>query len=150
MAVEENIQLMRRWFREVWNEGRVQTIHELMADGAVAKGQSVGMADIHGPAEFVVFAESIHAAFSDMNMTIEDAFGSGDRVVVRWSGTMTHRGDGFGVPATGKVVRLVGITIARIENGKVVEGWDSWDQLGMLGQIGAYTLPGAVTLPKGA
>ena len=142
MAVEENIQLLRRWFREVWNERRLQTVHELMADGAVAKGQSVGRADIIGQAEFVAFAESIHSAFSDMNMIIEDAFGSADKVVVRWSGTMTHSGDGLGLPATGKTVRLAGTTIARIENGKVVEGWDSWDQLGMLTQIGAYRLPG--------
>lgn len=51
---------------------------------------------------------------------------------------MTYRGDAPGIPATGKPVRLTGVTIARIVNGKIVAGWDNWDQLGMLQQIGAY------------
>ena len=139
---------MRSWFREVWNERKLQTIHDLMADHAVAKGQSVGLADIHGPAEFVAFAENIHATFSDMKMTIEDAFGTGDKVAVRWSATVTHSGDGLGVPATGNVVHFTGITMVRIEHGKIVEGWDSWDQLGVLSQIGAYTPPDAVAVAK--
>ena len=69
---------------------------------------------------------------------VEDAFGAEDRVVLRWSATMTHRGDQLGMPATGKVVRITGITIARIRDGKIIEGWDNWDQLGMLKQIGVY------------
>lgn len=141
MPVEDNIQLMKRWFQEVWNERKLQTIPELMAPHAIAKGQSSALAEIHGPAEFAVFAEAIHAAFSDMKMSIDDIFGADDKVAVRWSGTMSHRGDGMGVPATGKTVRLSGVTIARVENGLLVEGWDNWDQLGMLEQIGAYQAP---------
>ncbi|HWZ84182.1 MAG TPA: ester cyclase [Terriglobales bacterium] len=150
MPVEENIQLMKRWFQEVWNEGKTQSIHDLLSPNAVAKGQSVDHADLHGPAEFVRFVESIRATFSDMKITVEDVFGTADKVVLRWSGKMTHRGDGLGVPATGKTIQITGITIARIENGKIVEGWDNWDQLGMFEQIGAYAPPGAATLPKSA
>jgi predicted ester cyclase len=51
---------------------------------------------------------------------------------------MTHRGDHLGMAASGKRVRMTGITIARIADKKIVEGWDNWDQLGMLKQIGAY------------
>ena len=51
---------------------------------------------------------------------------------------MTHRGDHLGMPASGKSVRITGITIARIRDKQIVEGWDNWDQLGMLKQIGAY------------
>jgi predicted ester cyclase len=63
---------------------------------------------------------------------------------------MTHKGDGLGVPASGKQVRLTGITIARIENGQIIEGWDNWDQLGMLEQIGAYKRPETLHLEKSA
>jgi predicted ester cyclase len=42
------------------------------------------------------------------------------------------------MPASGKSVRLTGITIARIRDNQVIEGWDNWDQLGMLKQIGVY------------
>lgn len=69
---------------------------------------------------------------------------------MRWIATGTHKGDGLGVSATGKRIRIAGITIARIVNGKIVEGWDNWDRLGMLEQIGAYTLPETVMLAKSA
>jgi hypothetical protein len=39
MSVEDNIALMKKWFKEVWNEGRVQTIYDLMAENATAVGQ---------------------------------------------------------------------------------------------------------------
>jgi steroid delta-isomerase-like uncharacterized protein len=151
MSVEENIQLMRRWFREVWNEGRTQTVHDLLASHAVGRGQAGSQgAEIHGPAEFVPFVERLRAAFPDMKVTIEEIFGSQDKVVVRWSGTMTHSGEGLGLPPTGKAVRVTGTSMVRILNGQIVEGWDNWDQLGMLEQIGAYKQPEAVILAKSA
>jgi steroid delta-isomerase-like uncharacterized protein len=150
MPVEENIQLLRRWFQEVWNEGKTQPIHDLLSPNAVAKGQSLDHSELHGPEEFVRFVEGIRATFSDIKVTVEDVFGTDDKVVVRWSLTMTHQGDSMGFPATGKTIQLTGITIARIENGKIVEGWDNWDKLGMFEQIGAYAPPGPVALPKSA
>ena len=150
MQVEENIPLMRRWFREVWNESRTQTVYDLLSPNAVAIGQAGSGSAIRGPAEFVLFVESIRSAFPDIRVAIEDIFGAEDKVVVRWSATMTHCGYGLGVPATGKAVNIGGITIARINNGQIVEGWDNWDQLAMLEQIGAYKQPAAMTLPKSA
>lgn len=150
MSVEENIQLMRRWFQEVWNEGKTETVYNLMASNGVSRGHAAGGGEIHGPAEFVRFVESIRAAFSNMDVKVEDAFGAEDKVVVRWSAKMTHSGDGLGMPATGKPVRVGGLSLVRILNGKVVEGWDNWDQLGMLEQIGAYKAPQGNPLPKSA
>ena len=141
MAAEENIQLMRRWFQEVWNEGRVQTVYELLSPDGVATGQRGGDKEIRGPEEFVKFVREIRGAFPDIHVKVEDVFGAGDKVVLRWSATMTHTGDGLGLPASGRTVRSRGITIARIVDGKVVEGWDNWDQLGMLEQIGVYKQP---------
>jgi steroid delta-isomerase-like uncharacterized protein len=138
MSAEENIQLMRRWFQEVWNEGRIQTVYDLLSPNAVARGQRGAEAEIRGPEEFAKFVQEIRGAFSDIQMKVEDVFGAGDKVVLRWSATMTHTGDGLGFPASGRTVRSRGITIARIVDGKIVEGWDNWDQLGMLEQIGAY------------
>jgi predicted ester cyclase len=54
---------------------------------------------------------------------------------------MTHRGDHLGMPASGKHVRITGMTVARIRDKQIIEGWDNWDQLGMLKQIGAYQSP---------
>src|SRR5579863_5240641 len=90
MSTDDNVQLMRRWFQEVWNEGRIQTVHELMAPGAVARGQRRAEAEICGPEEFAKFVQEIHGSFSDIEMKVEDAFGVGDKVVLRWSAVMTH------------------------------------------------------------
>lgn len=149
MPVQENIALMRRWFQEVWNEGKIQTVHELFHAEGLAIGQAGPQAQIRGPKEFVPFVERIRGAFPDIKVTIEDAFGARDKVVLRWSATLTHTGEGLG-PPTGNAVRLTGLTIARIAKGQVVEGWDNWDQLGMLEQIGAYKQPESMILAKSA
>jgi steroid delta-isomerase-like uncharacterized protein len=141
MSVEENVALMRRWFKEVWNEGKTQTIHELLSPDAIGIGQLEDGNQLRGPAEFLPLVERIRGAFPDINMVVEDAFGAEDKVVLRWSATMTHHGDHLGMPASGKRVRMTGITIARIRNKQIVEGWDNWDQLAMLKQIGAYASP---------
>jgi steroid delta-isomerase-like uncharacterized protein len=146
MSVEENMGLMRRWFQEVWNEGRIQTIHDLLAPNAIGIGQLEDGSELRGPAAFVPFVERIRGAFPDTNIKVEDAFGASDKVVLRWSATMTHRGDHLGIPATGRPVKITGMTIARIADKKIIEGWDSWDQLAMLKQIGAYESPQATLL----
>jgi steroid delta-isomerase-like uncharacterized protein len=150
MTTSDNISLMKRWYREVWLEGKNETIYELLAPSAVLSGQTSAHEEIRGPKEFAAFADQIRNAFPDTNLVVEDAFAVDDKVAVRWSATMTHRGDGLGVPATGKKVRITGMSIARIVGGKIVEGWDNWDRLAMLEQIGAYTPPQAVILAKSA
>jgi steroid delta-isomerase-like uncharacterized protein len=150
MPAKQNIQLMRRWFQEVWNEGRTQTVYDLLSPNSVARGQTGPQHEIHGPAEFVQFVQRIRAAFPDINLTIEDAIEAQDKVVVRWLGVMTHSGDSLGIPATDQPVRITGISIARILNGQIVEGWDNWDQLGMWEQLGVYKRPETVIFAKSA
>jgi steroid delta-isomerase-like uncharacterized protein len=139
MTLERNVQLMQRWFQEVWNEGNTQTVHDLLAPDAVARGHKGPQGEMRGPKEFLNFVGQIRGAFPDIRLVVEDILAAHDKVVVRWSATMTHTGPGLGIPATGKSVRSTGISIVRIVNGQIVEGWDNWDQLGMLEQIGAYS-----------
>jgi len=141
MPAKENVALMRRWFQEVWNEGKTETIHELLASDAIGTGELEDGQPLRGPAEFIPFVQRIRGAFPDIQVIVEDAFGAKDKVVLRWSATMTHRGDHLGIAATGKPVSMTGITIARIVDKKIVEGWDNWDQLGMLKQVGVYEGP---------
>jgi steroid delta-isomerase-like uncharacterized protein len=150
MTTLDNISLIKRWFREVWLEGKNETIYELLAPDAVLSGQTGAQEEIHGPNEFAAFADRIRNAFPDTDIVVEDVFGTDDKVAVRWSAKMIHKGDGLGVPATGKEVRITGMSIARIVNGKIVEGWDNWDRLAMLEQIGAYRPPETVILAKSA
>jgi len=80
MSVEENVQLMRRWFQEVWNEGRTQTVYDLPASEAVATRPRGAEAEIRGPEEFVKFVHEIHGLLSDMKLTIEGILGADDKV----------------------------------------------------------------------
>jgi steroid delta-isomerase-like uncharacterized protein len=146
----DNISSLKRWYREVWREARNETIYELLAPNAVLKGQRGSGVVIRGPEEFAKFADQIRSAFPDTDLVVEDAFAVGDKVVARWSATMTHTGDGIGIAPTGRRVTVTGITIARFVDGKIVEGWDNWDQLAMLEQLGAYVAPAGVILEKTA
>jgi steroid delta-isomerase-like uncharacterized protein len=150
MTSLDNISLMQRWYREVWRERNDETVRELLAPDARLWGQIGPDQEIRGPEGFLAFAHRIREVFPDTDLVVEDAFAVNDKVAVRWTATGTHRGDGLGIPATGKRIRITGITIARIVDGKVVEGWDNWDRLGMLEQIGAYASPETVMLAKTA
>jgi steroid delta-isomerase-like uncharacterized protein len=136
MSVEDNVRLARRWFQEVWNEGRMQTVYELFAENGIATGQSEQGEMLRGPKDFAIFVERIRGAFPDIKVMVDDAFGADDRVALRWSATMTHKGDQLGMAATNREVKISGITITRIRNGQIVEGWDNWDRLGLMKQIG--------------
>ena len=136
MSVEDNVRLARRWFQEVWNEGRMQTVYELFAENGIATGQSEQGEMLRGPKDFAIFVERIRGAFPDIKVMVDDAFGADDRVALRWSATMTHKGDQLGMAATNREVKISGITITRIRNGQIVEGWDNWDRLGLMRQIG--------------
>ncbi len=71
-----------------------------------------------------------------MSMTVEDAFGSGDKAAIRWRMQGVHSGDLFGIPPSGKQVNVSGISIVKVKDGKIVEDWVSEDTMGLMQQIG--------------
>lgn len=78
-------------------------------------------------------------AFPDVQMTIEDMIAEGDKVAVRYTFRGTQQGETQGIPPTGKYVNVPGIFICRCRDGKIVEEWDIWDDLGLLQQLGAIS-----------
>ena len=134
----ENKVLVRRWFEEVWNKGRASAIDEMLAANSLVHGLGPHP---QGPAEFKKFHEAYRNAFPDVTIQIQAMVAEGDVVATRWSGKATHRGDGLGFPATGRTVQFGGMAFIRIEGGKFVEGWNVFDQLGMLQQLGVVNLP---------
>jgi steroid delta-isomerase-like uncharacterized protein len=93
--------------------------------------------EIQGAEEAKQFIAMYTTAFPDLNATVEDVIAEGDKVVTRWTIRGTHQGEieEFG-PATGKQAVLEGITIHRIEGGKIVEEWNRYDNLSLLQQLG--------------
>jgi steroid delta-isomerase-like uncharacterized protein len=133
----DNKALARRWFDEVWNQGREAAIDELMAADAVALGLGAGEAPVHGPAGFRVFYRNIRSALSGIHIHIDDIIAEGDTVALRITLDATHAGDGLGVAPTGSKVRVAGLIMVQFANGQIVRAWNSWDQLGLLQQIKA-------------
>ena len=139
MSTADNKAKARRFFEEVWNQGNLAVVDELVAATFVDHGL---FPPVQGLEALKHYVEMYRTAFPDMHFTIEDLISEGDTVVARYTGTGTHQGTLLGVPPTGKAVIVTGINITCYENGKVVEGWNNFDTLGMLQQIGAIPTPG--------
>ena len=140
MSTEENKAIVRRVNDEVWSEGHLDVIEELIADNFVAT--VVGAPEqIRGPQGFREFVVTYRKAFPDLRITIDEQLAEGETVVTRWTATGTNEGELMGIPATGKQATTAGININRISDGKLVEGWGLFDQLGLLQQIGAVPVP---------
>jgi predicted ester cyclase len=126
--------IVRAWFKEVWDEGREDAIDRLMAPYAVAYGLPGG--PIQGPTAFKPLFKMFRAALGDLKMDVVRTIVQGDTVAAHCHVTARHSGAGFGGEPTHQPVDFWGITIARVEDGKIVEGWNCFDMLAMYQQIG--------------
>ena len=124
MSVEENKALVRREQEELWTcTGNLDAAQELFVpEQAEAAKQE---------------AADFRQGFPDVVSTIEDLIAEGDKVVARWRARATHQGEYMGIPPTGKEVEFTGISVYRIEAGKIAESWNVEDELGLMRQIGA-------------
>jgi predicted ester cyclase len=128
--------LIRRWFDEVWNKGMVATIDELFPQTSVMWG--VGRPEIasRGPTEFKAFYRALRTACPDAQIHLEQVVQEGDTAFARWTATMTHTGEGLGIPPTNKKLKLCGMSACKVRDGIIVEGWNNWDQVGMARELG--------------
>ena len=134
---EENKQLLRRWFEEVWNKGRADAIEEMFDENGIAHGLSDDPSNpLKGPRNFRPLHTLFREAFPNMKVVIEDMVAEGDKVAARCSVRGKHEGDFLGRAATQSPVHFTGITICRIANGKIVEAWNNFDFMAMHKQIG--------------
>jgi steroid delta-isomerase-like uncharacterized protein len=132
---EQNKAVVRRTFEELWNKGNLQLANELFSPNYAHHDPSTP--DVgRGPESEKKRATLYRNAFPDLRLTVEDLVAEGETVVARWSCHGTHKGELDGIAPTGKQITITGVTIARFENGKMVEGWVNWDALGMMQQLG--------------
>ena len=134
---EDNGTLMRRWFEEVWNKGNAEAIDELFDVDGIVHGLAADAGQpLRGPAGFKEFHKQFRNAFPDIVIAVEDVLVEGDKVAVRCHVTGSHKGEGLGFAATHKPIEISGMSIVRIRNGKIVEGWNNFDFLKLYQQIG--------------
>jgi steroid delta-isomerase-like uncharacterized protein len=120
---QDNVAVIRRWFEEIWNQRRPQTIEELLTSESVCHGDD---GPIRGPDEFKERQYTpLTTMFPDLRVEVEATLAQADQVVIRWIATGTHDGDGLGIRATGETVCFRGITWVQIRDGKLIEGWQS-------------------------
>ena len=145
MSAEENKE-RRKSFKSEDNKALAQRCWEIVSQRNPDLLEEVYAADIvwHEPDQDVQGLEEAKqfysmylSAFPDLHVTVEDVMAEGDKAVTRWTIRGTHQGEieEFG-PPTGKQAELQGITIHRIEGGKIVEEWNRYDNLSLLQQLG--------------
>jgi steroid delta-isomerase-like uncharacterized protein len=143
VSTEENKATFRRYVEEVGNAGNLDLADDVF-DRYLAH-QPDGSVLERGPEDVKRFMGEFRSAFPDFHSTIEDQIAEGDRVVTRWRMRGTHQGEFRGIAPTGKELDITGIGIFRFSDGKVVESWDNFDQLGMMRQLGMVPEPGQLT-----
>jgi uncharacterized protein len=130
---EPNKAIIRRYYHELWNAWNMDVADDLISADVSFLG-SLGV-KVHGRASFVDYVHFVRRAFPDFHNTIEEMIAEGDKVVVRLQYSGTHRGELFGIGATGRRITYSGAAIFRIADGKIVEGWVLGDTRGMLEQL---------------
>jgi len=139
MSVENNKAIARR-FIQVWGDGNLDVIDELAAPALVVRYPIIPQV-IQGSREFRHVIAGFRSAFPDSVLRVEEEIAEGEKVVVRWTFSGTHKGSFLGIPATGERVTWTGITIYRIVDGRVAEEWGEEDFVGFLRQVGLVRQP---------
>jgi predicted ester cyclase len=136
MSAEENKAAFRRIPEEVLNSGNLELADELFASDYIEHipappGWPSGLEG------FKMFVRTLRSAFPDVHYAVETVFAEGEMAAGSITAHGTHRGEYFGIAATGREVTWTETHVVRYENGKLVEHWGNSDDLGVLQQIGA-------------
>jgi steroid delta-isomerase-like uncharacterized protein len=137
--LEQNKNLVRRFFDEMWNPWNFTKADELLAPDIVFRG-TLGN-ELKGREAFRGYMRKVQAAFPDFHNAIEEISAEDDRVIARTLYRGTHRGEIFGLAPTGKTITYAGAAFFRIEDGKIAHGWVLGDIVSLLRQLGASSLP---------
>ena len=145
MSLEENKAIIRSLF-EVLNKHNPDLLDEFYAPDYVNH-----TLQLRGLESLKQFESMIYNASADWKETIEDIIAEGNKVWVRYKVTGTHTGEYRGLAPTGKKVTFTSVSIYRIVNGKLAEGWTVSEELDFLKQLGVieYTEKGKKLFPEG-
>ena len=129
---EENMLVMRRLLEEVWNKGNLSLLPELLDDNYVGHATPHQMT-LNGWKKYEQRIAIYKGLFPEILFTVEDQFASGDKVATRWSARLKEDANGDQQESdASEHITLSGISISRMENGKIIEDWDTWDTLTLL------------------
>ncbi len=132
MSIESNKQAARDFFEQIWNQKDESAIDRFIPENAGGNDPDFGS----GREGFRKQWRQWVSAFPDLHFEIVDMISEGDRVLTRWTLTGTLHGEYLGVQPDGRQIRVGGMSLDRIEDGWVAEGFDGWDNYGFRKQLG--------------
>jgi predicted ester cyclase len=135
-----------RLIEESFNQGNFALADELVAPNAVDHDPATPaqMRGLRGPELLKRTVDMYRVAFPDVRISVDDVIVAGDKVVLRWHSEGTHRGELAGLAPTGARGSVTGISIDQWKDGKIVETWTEWDNLGLARQLGAAPPEGSI------
>ena len=131
MSTDKNKAIIRRYFEEVRNQRKYELVNEMFAPDYQVNRPGLPS----GIAGFRAMDAATQAAFPDCRWTIEDQVAEGDKVMSYWTLRGTHLGVWRGVPPTGRSIEMRGITVHRLENGKIAGRYGVVEYLDVLKQL---------------
>ncbi len=137
MSEQEIRSIGERFIREVWSvDGDVEVADELLTPFLASRRAGPGTRE--GEKQWAMAFRSALGIRSE----VQDVLVDSDRAAIHWKTTGTHKGEIFGVPATGKSFTIHGVSLIRVRDGKVVENRTIADQMGLMQQLGVAPSPG--------
>src|SRR3989338_5410847 len=134
-TIQENIQLVRFLFEEQASRDDTSLYDQLFFEGVQLYGPASGQMT-KGLAALKKIDRGYHLAYPRAQFKIEEIFGHNNEVVVRWTCKGAYKEGYKGITPKKKEFAIWGLSIYRINKGKIQEIWQFWDRLGILEQIG--------------
>ncbi len=147
-AQKSNIEKDLKMYEQVWddivNKGQIDLINDKNFDPNVVQINNTG--NLLGIADFRTYYQNFLTGFSGIKFTVVDAFGQGEKIVKHWRFEGKHTGDFFGIPPTGKIVDVEGVTLVKMKDGRIAQEQDFMDNGILMQQLGLVSNPENVTI----
>lgn len=138
MSLEHNRKLIQRYFDEVWNQGRIDVLDELLTPDYI--NHSPGIPNPRpGPGDLKPIVRAMRQGIEGLHYDILDLVVAEDKVMAYVRMTGTHTGDLFGMPATGKSIDVRQMQIEWICDGRIWQHWRLTDDLTFMRQLGRFS-----------
>lgn len=134
-TITQNKAVVQRFYVEVWNQGKFDALAELIHPSIVSHERNGP--DVEGIEHEKRVAIAFRTAFPDCHFTIQDLVAEDDKVVAHLTLQATFTGPWFDLAPTGQRLAVTGMILYRFTEGKIVESWSNWDELGLRRQIEA-------------
>jgi predicted ester cyclase len=119
---------------DVWNKGDYRLVSEMFGPQMILhyRGRDFPLT----PEAAVETVQTWRDGFPDFHFKVEDRIVQRDKIVLRIPFTGTHLGKFWGLEPTGRKISVTETLILRIEDGKIAEMWEDYDEYGMRIQLG--------------